>query len=121
MTRYEPRYGERRCCVCGRWRGEHLGPSLGANHDLVCPVVAETREYFETTPTFVPMSGVERYHMTQEEHTARRSWLSIAVGPRWREVETYASQRNITLGEAVVELVNRGLSHTGDLHVQSDY
>jgi hypothetical protein len=37
-------------------------------------------------------------------------WLP-SITPRWREVEEYAMKRGITIGEAVVELINKGLSH----------
>lgn len=32
------------------------------------------------------------------------------LGPRWREIEDYAAQRGITFAEAVIEVVNKGLS-----------
>lgn len=36
------------------------------------------------------------------------------AGPRWREVEQFAADRGITFGEAVIELVNKGLSYLDD-------
>lgn len=34
------------------------------------------------------------------------------LGPRWEEIENYAANNSLTYAEAVVVMVNRGLSHT---------
>lgn len=40
-----------------------------------------------------------------------QGWLETVAGVRWREVvEAYAASREITIGDAVIELINKGLS-----------
>jgi hypothetical protein len=42
-----------------------------------------------------------------------REWLDRrAAGPRYKEVEDYAEREGITFGEAVIVMINRGLSFT---------
>jgi hypothetical protein len=40
--------------------------------------------------------------------------LDVINWSRWREVERFAQQRNITVEEAIQRLVNSGLSHWSD-------
>lgn len=50
MSDYLPLYAERRCAVCGRWRGQHLGASANDN-EMRCPVDSS---WYGVTATFVP-------------------------------------------------------------------
>ena len=53
-------------------------------------------------------------HPTQEMFINIKDWtisMSSDEFPRWREVCEYAMARDITLNEAIVALVNSGLSH----------
>jgi hypothetical protein len=52
---YQPLYAERRCLVCGFWRGQHHGPGT-EDKGMICPVDVT---YFETVASFVP--GMARY------------------------------------------------------------
>lgn len=40
-----------------------------------------------------------------------QDWLETVLGDRWRDVQGYSAYRGITLGDAVIELINKGLSH----------
>lgn len=54
-SEYRPLYAEKRCIVCGSWRGQHTpqgDPALDAA--MTCPVDASAKRYFETVPTFIP-------------------------------------------------------------------
>lgn len=53
MNNYLPLYAERRCLVCGRWRGQHLGESVN-DREMLCPVDESLVAYFGATATFIP-------------------------------------------------------------------
>lgn len=40
--------------------------------------------------------------------------MESMCGQRWREVEEYAETHDLTLGQAIRDLINKGLSHVDD-------
>lgn len=50
---YQPLYAEKRCLVCGRWRGEHIGDSTN-DTEMLCPIPEVLNEYTGKTATFLP-------------------------------------------------------------------
>lgn len=50
---YQPLYAERRCMVCGYWRGQHLGTSAN-DKEMHCPVDDSLALWFQVDATFVP-------------------------------------------------------------------
>jgi hypothetical protein len=48
-TPYSPLYAEKKCALCGRWRGEHIGCS-SRDDEMACPTLIRWN-------TFVPLPG----------------------------------------------------------------
>lgn len=52
MDSYLPLYAEKRCAVCGQWRGEHTCD----NREMLCPAVSDDlKDYYGVQPSFVPI------------------------------------------------------------------
>lgn len=55
MDSYLPLYAEKRCLVCGSWRGQHTDVGdMADNKNMLCPVSDDLKDYYGTQPSFVP-------------------------------------------------------------------
>lgn len=50
---YLPLFAEKRCLVCGHWRGQHVSSGDDRNdRDMLCPVTVEIAEWFGVQASF---------------------------------------------------------------------
>lgn len=54
---YQPLYAEKRCLVCGYWRGEHIGASEN-DVEMKCPIDPSISEYLGVTTSFIPSATI---------------------------------------------------------------